>query len=393
MAPLQRPQPCRADGRRGAHGAFRHRLGHQAGAGGRHRADAPVQACRATRRTRSPACWRATRTCARGRCRCASRTRRATRWSGSRSSARAIATSCRPSSSCIRCSRAASASATRTCACATRPGSRATSAGSHDRGPAVAVGRRRAAAARCSRPFTLRGMTVPNRIVVSPMAMYSAQDGVPNDFHLVHFGSRALGGAGLVFGEMTCVVAGRAHHARLPRPVERRAGATPGGASSISCTATAARRWASSSAMPAARARRSSAGRARDEPLDEGNWPLVSASAIPYGPHSQVPREMTRADMDRVKADFVRRRAARRRGRLRHPRAALRARLPAVELPVAADQPARATNTAAAIENRARYPLEVFPRDPRRLAGGPADLGAPVLPRLVSRAATRPTMR
>ena len=54
-------------------------------------------------------------------------------------------------------------------------------------------------------PFQLRGMTLANRVVVSPMAMYSAQDGMPNDFHLVHLGARALGGAGLVFTEMTCV--------------------------------------------------------------------------------------------------------------------------------------------------------------------------------------------
>ena len=54
-------------------------------------------------------------------------------------------------------------------------------------------------------PYTVRGVTLPNRIVMSPMAMYSATDGLLDDFHLVHLGSRALGGAGLVFGEMTCV--------------------------------------------------------------------------------------------------------------------------------------------------------------------------------------------
>ena len=54
-------------------------------------------------------------------------------------------------------------------------------------------------------PFTLRGMTVENRVVVSPMDMYSAEDGMPDDFHLVHLGARALGGAGLVVTEMTCV--------------------------------------------------------------------------------------------------------------------------------------------------------------------------------------------
>src|SRR5262245_5659475 len=54
-------------------------------------------------------------------------------------------------------------------------------------------------------PFTLRGMRVENRVVVSPMDQYMATDGVPNEWHLVHLGSRALGGAGLVFVEMTCV--------------------------------------------------------------------------------------------------------------------------------------------------------------------------------------------
>ena len=73
-------------------------------------------------------------------------------------------------------------------------------------------------------PFRLKGMTLENRIVVSPMAMYSAKDGVPNDFHLVHLGARALGGAGLVFTEMSCVTRARPHLARLLRPVERRAG-------------------------------------------------------------------------------------------------------------------------------------------------------------------------
>ena len=54
-------------------------------------------------------------------------------------------------------------------------------------------------------PFKARGVTLQNRIVVSPMAMYSAIDGLHDDFHLVHLGSRALGGAGLIFAEMTCV--------------------------------------------------------------------------------------------------------------------------------------------------------------------------------------------
>ena len=72
-------------------------------------------------------------------------------------------------------------------------------------------------------PFKVRAVTLANRIVVSPMAMYSAKDGLIGDFHLVHLGARAMGGAGLVFAEMTCVPGG-AHHPRLSRPLERSAG-------------------------------------------------------------------------------------------------------------------------------------------------------------------------
>ena len=72
-------------------------------------------------------------------------------------------------------------------------------------------------------PFKLREMTVENRVTVSPMAMYSAVDGTPNDFHFVHYGTRALGGAGLLFTEMTCVSPRRADQPGLHRPVERRA--------------------------------------------------------------------------------------------------------------------------------------------------------------------------
>lgn len=154
-------------------------------------------------------------------------------------------------------------------------------------------------------PFRARGVTLPNRIVVSPMAMYSAVDGLPNDFHLVHLGARALGGAGLVFGEMTCV----SPDARI----------TPG------CLGlwneAQAKEWkrivdfvhASSQAKFAIQlghAGRKGATRVAwegmDEPLAEGAWPLVSASADPYLPHSQIPRAMSRADMDRVRDDFVR---------------------------------------------------------------------------------------
>ncbi|MCK7493085.1 MAG: hypothetical protein MZW92_17540 [Comamonadaceae bacterium] len=90
-------------------------------------------------------------------------------------------------------------------------------------------------------PFTLRGVTLKNRVVVSPMAhVLAAVDGVPGDFHLVHLGARALGGAGLVFTEMTCVAPDARITPGLRRPVERRAGAPPGRASSTSCTPAAA---------------------------------------------------------------------------------------------------------------------------------------------------------
>ncbi|MEP7283093.1 MAG: FAD-dependent monooxygenase, partial [Rubrivivax sp.] len=147
-------------------------------------------------------------------------------------------------------------------------------------------------------PFTLRGLTVPNRVVVSPMAMYSAADGLPNDLHLVHFGARAMGGAGLLFTEMTCV----SPDARI----------TPGCAGLW----TDAQRDAWSRVVHFVHTNSGSriglqlghAGRKGstqlgwqeiDHPLVAGNWPLISASALPYGPDSQVPRAMDRADMDR----------------------------------------------------------------------------------------------
>lgn len=113
--------------------------------------------------------------------------------------------------------------------------------------------------------FTLRGLTLDNRIVVSPMATYSAVEGVPQDFHLVHLGARALGGAALVMVEMTA-----------PTPDGRITPPAPGcgticsrphsRASWISCTAAAARRSACSWATAAPRAPRAWAGRARTSP-------------------------------------------------------------------------------------------------------------------------------
>ena len=153
-------------------------------------------------------------------------------------------------------------------------------------------------------PYHVRGVTLPNRIVVSPMAMYSAIDGVPGDFHLVHLGARALGGAGLVFGEMTCV----SPDARI----------TPGclglwnEAQTVGWKRIADFIHSNSSAkvgIQLGHAGRKGATRVAwegiDQPLDEGAWPLISASAISYLTHSQIPKAMDRDDMDRVKADFV----------------------------------------------------------------------------------------
>jgi len=153
-------------------------------------------------------------------------------------------------------------------------------------------------------PLRLREMEVANRAVVSPMCMYSAKEGVPGDFHLVHYGSRAIGGAGLMFTEMTCV--GR--DARI----------TPGCTGLWNDEQQAA--WtrivdfvhtnsAAKICLQLGHAGRKGATKlmweGMDRPLEQGGWDTLSASPIPYFPDSQVPREMDRAAMDRVKAEFV----------------------------------------------------------------------------------------
>ncbi|WP_019997434.1 bifunctional salicylyl-CoA 5-hydroxylase/oxidoreductase [Aureimonas ureilytica] len=207
-------------------------------------------------------------------------------------------------------------------------------------------------------PYRLRGVTLKNRIVMSPMAMYSATDGEIGDFHLVHIGSRAMGGAALVFPEMTCVSA----DARI----------TPG------CLGlwndTQAQGWkrladfvhANSDAklgIQIGHAGRKGATKLAwdgiDEPLTEGAWPLLSASALPYLQHSAVPKAMDRADMDRVLADFV---AATRR--------AAEAGVDWLELHCAHGYllssflspltNRREDEYGGSHENRARFPLEVF---------------------------------
>ncbi len=154
-------------------------------------------------------------------------------------------------------------------------------------------------------PFKLRGLLLPNRVVVSPMCQYSAHDGTVNDWHLVHLGSRALGGAALVMSEMT--------------DVSREGRISPGCAGMyLSEHVTAWRRIVefvhtesdAKIGMQLAHAGRKGSTQKlwenADEPLPDGNWPLVAASAVPYLDHSQVPQAMDRAAMDTVRHDFVR---------------------------------------------------------------------------------------
>ena len=207
-------------------------------------------------------------------------------------------------------------------------------------------------------PYRLRDMELENRIVVSPMDMYSATDGTPNDFHLVHYGTRALGGAGLVYTEMTCV-----------SPTGR---ITPG------CTGMYAPEhisaWtrivdfvhANSAAKiclqlghAGAKGSTKVGWEGYDVPLDEGNWPLIASSDVPWSPANQIPRPMTRADMDEVRDQFV---AAALMG--------LEAGFDMVELHCAHGYllsgfitPLHNTRTdeyGGSLENRLRFPLEVF---------------------------------
>jgi anthraniloyl-CoA monooxygenase len=154
-------------------------------------------------------------------------------------------------------------------------------------------------------PFRLREMALENRVVVSPMCQYSATDGTIDDWHLVHLGSRAVGGAGLVMAEMTDVSAdGRISpgcaglYAEAHADAWRRVTAFVHGKTraKIGIQLGHAGRKGSTKRM----------WEGMDEPLPHGGWPVLGPSPIPYASESPVPREMDRADMDRVRSDFVR---------------------------------------------------------------------------------------
>jgi len=153
-------------------------------------------------------------------------------------------------------------------------------------------------------PFRLRGMDLANRIVVSPMAMYSAGDGCPGDFHFVHYGARAQGGAGLVYTEMTCVSPeGRitpgctgmyapAHVASWRRIVDF-------------VHANSRAKFCLQLGHSGPKGSTKVGWEGYDVPLESDNWPVMAASDVPWSPDNQVPRPMTRADMDAVRGQFV----------------------------------------------------------------------------------------
>ncbi len=207
-------------------------------------------------------------------------------------------------------------------------------------------------------PFQIRDVVVPNRVVVSPMDQYSAVDGMPDDWHLVHLGSRAIGGAGLVMTEMTCV-----------SPEGRISPADTGIWNDEQATA-----WGrivdfvheNSPSLIGLQighsGRKGSTKRMWEgdtDPLDEGNWEVMSASPIRYRPDSQVPREMTSQDMAEVLDQHV---AAARRGaevgfdwlELHFAHGYL---LSSFLTPLANQ---RSDGYGGSLENRMRYPLEIF---------------------------------
>jgi anthraniloyl-CoA monooxygenase len=207
-------------------------------------------------------------------------------------------------------------------------------------------------------PFRLRDMQLANRIVVSPMATYSAIDGTPNDFHLVHYGTRAMGGAGLLYAEMTCVTP----NGRI----------TPGCPGMYALEHVAA--WkrivdfahAHSDAKICIQLGHSGAkGSTKlgwdgmDQPLDAGNWELIAPSDVPWSANNATPRPMTRADMDEVRDAFV-----------SATRMAEEAGFDMVEMHAAHGyllsafitplQNKRTDEYGGSLENRLRFPLEVF---------------------------------
>jgi anthraniloyl-CoA monooxygenase len=207
-------------------------------------------------------------------------------------------------------------------------------------------------------PFQLRNMRLANRVVIAPMCQYCAEDGMPGEWHHVHLTSRAMGGAGLVMTEMSCISA----DARI----------TPGCIGIWSDDQAAAwkrtidfihRETPSKIAMQIGHAGRKGATQLAwegiDQPLESGAWDIIAPSPLPYLANSVVPREMTRQDMDRIKQDFIA--AFKRAAEIGIDMAELHGAhgyLLAGFLSPATNK--RDDDYGGSIENRLRYPLEVF---------------------------------
>ncbi len=207
-------------------------------------------------------------------------------------------------------------------------------------------------------PFRLRKLELANRVVMSPMAQYSAADGMPDDWHLVHYGSRAVGGTGLLITEMTC-----------PAPDARITPGCTGLWNAAQCAAwkrvvdfVHAQSGAKICLQVGHAGRKGStqlAWEGMDKPLVQGNWPVYSASPIPYNQGNQTPIAMDRAHMEAVRDQFV-----------RTARYAVDAGFDMLEVHMAhgyllASFISPLTNErtdeyGGSIENRMRYPLEVF---------------------------------
>ena len=234
-------------------------------------------------------------------------------------------------------------------------------------------------------PFTLRGITLKNRVVVSPMAQYSCVDGMPADYHLVHLGARAMGGAGMVVAEMTCPTPDARITPGCPGPVERGAARWLEAHRRFRPRSTAMRRSPCSSGTPAPRARPACRGKARTSRSCQGNWPLISASPQQYlDGVSDWSRAMTRADMDRVRDDFVRSTALAAQAGFDWLELHCAHGYLLVQLHLAADQPAHRRIRRLAGEPPALSAGSV-PRHARGLARAPADVGAHLRARLGGR--------
>ena len=207
-------------------------------------------------------------------------------------------------------------------------------------------------------PYKLRNMTLKNRVVVSPMAQYKAIEGCPTDWHLVHYGERAKGGAGLVLTEMICV----SPSARI----------TPGCAGLYSDAQESA--WTRlvefihhettakvgiQLGHAGAKGSTQLGWQEMDAPLVSGNWPLLAASAIPWSEQNQIPKAMNRDDMDQIQSQFVA--AAHRADRCGFDMLELHAAhgylLSSFITPLTNQ---RLDDYGGCLDNRLRYPLEVF---------------------------------